>query len=169
MVGEQPAEPSIEVQNLRSDAQKDALGGRRTVWRVTTNVEHEGETKGNEQQVAFVREYFVKAEAELPEDHDGILALMDGRLTLSASTGEPKVFYYKTDDPVPRVMEESLDVERLKFQRSEREHSPGRQQAVFQAGWYLRRPGARVERDTRTQRRRIGGYSSYQQVAERLG
>ena len=121
MVGEQPAEPSIEVQNLRSDAQKDALGGRRTVWRVTTNVEHEGETKGNEQQVAYVREYFVKAEAELPEDHDGILALMDGRLTLSASKGEPKVFYYKTDVPVPRVMEESLDVERLKFQRSEGE------------------------------------------------
>ena len=55
MVGEQPAEPSIEVQNLRSDAQKDALGGRRTVWRVTTNVEHEGETKGNEQQVAYVK------------------------------------------------------------------------------------------------------------------
>ena len=39
MVGEQPAEPSIEVQNLRSDAQKDVLGGRRTVWRVTTNAE----------------------------------------------------------------------------------------------------------------------------------
>ena len=37
----------------------------------------------------------MKAEAELPEDHDSILALMDGRLTLSASTGEPKVFYNK--------------------------------------------------------------------------
>ena len=42
MVGEQPAEPAIEVQNLRSDAQKDALGGRRTVWRVTTNVVESG-------------------------------------------------------------------------------------------------------------------------------
>ena len=118
MVGEQPAEPSIEAQNLWSDAQKDALGGQRAVWRVTTNVGHEGETKGDEQQVAYVREYFVKAGAGLPKDHDGILALMDGRFTLPASTGEPKVFYYKTDAPVPRVMEESLDVERLKFQRS---------------------------------------------------
>ena len=73
----------------------DAAVARRTVWRVTTNVEHEGETKGNEQQVNYVREHFVKAEAELPEDHDSILALMDGRLALSASTGELKVFYNK--------------------------------------------------------------------------
>ena len=58
-------------------------------------MEHEGETKGNEQQVAYVRDYFVKGEAELPEDHDSILARMDGRLTLSASTEEPKVFYDK--------------------------------------------------------------------------
>ena len=34
-------------------------------------------------EVAHVREHFVKAEAEFPEIHDGILALMDERLILS--------------------------------------------------------------------------------------
>ena len=98
MVGEQPAAPSIEVQSLRSDAQEDAFGGRHTVWRVTTSVEREGETNGNDQQVAYVREYFVKAEAELPENHDGILALMDENPIPSAGTGEPKAFYSKKKD-----------------------------------------------------------------------
>ena len=52
MVGEQPAELSVEEQNLLSVAHKNALRGRRAVWRVTTSVEHEGETKANEQHTA---------------------------------------------------------------------------------------------------------------------
>ena len=61
--------------------------------------------KGNEQQVAYVTEYFVKAEAELPEIHDGILALMDERLILSArcSTTRPT-------SPFTRVVEEIVEV-----------------------------------------------------------
>ena len=46
----------------------------------------------------------MKAEAELPEIHDGILALMDESLILSASTGEPKVFYYKTTGDYYRIL-----------------------------------------------------------------
>ena len=106
MVGEQPAGPSIEVQSLRSDAQEDAFGGPRTVWRVTTSVEREEETNGNVQQVAYVREYFVKAEAELPENHDDILALMDENPIPSADTGEPKVFYSKKKDDCYRFPSE---------------------------------------------------------------
>ena len=81
-MGEQPVELSVEGRNMLSVAEKKALGSRRVFWRVTTSVEHQGETKGNEQQVAYAREYFVKAEAELPEIHDGILTLMDEPVVL---------------------------------------------------------------------------------------
>ena len=69
-----------------------------------------------------VREYFVKAEAKLPQVHDGILTLMDQNLISLASTGEPKVFYCKTngdyyrflagcaaDDPKSKVAENAVD------------------------------------------------------------
>ena len=123
MVGEQPAELSVEEQNLLSVAHKNALGGRRALWRVTTSVEHEGETKSNTQQAASAREYDDKLEGELQNVYEGILALMDESLIPSASTGEPKVFYYKTKgdyyrflaefatgDPKRKVAQDAVDV-----------------------------------------------------------
>ena len=118
----QPVELSGEEQNVLSAVYENAVGSRRAAWRRVTIVEHEGETKGNEQQAAHVREYFVKAEAELPEIHDGILTLMDKNRIPSASTGEPKVFYYKTNgeyfrflagcatgDPKSKVAQDAVD------------------------------------------------------------
>ena len=66
MAGEQPVDCSGEEQTLQSAVRQDAAGSRRAAWRVTTSVEHEGETEGN-----------------------------DENLIPSASKGEQKLFYYK--------------------------------------------------------------------------
>ena len=86
------AERSIEERDQLPVECENAVGGRRRVWCVITSVEPKGETEACEQQAAGARKYATKV-------CDGILALMDGRVILSASTGEPKVFYDKTDVP----------------------------------------------------------------------
>ena len=73
-VGEQPVELSGEEHNLQS---ANAVGGRRATWRIIKSVDHEGETKGNEQQAAYAREYAVEVEAEVQKTCVGILALME--------------------------------------------------------------------------------------------
>ena len=86
------AEHSIEERDQLPVECENAVGGRRRVWCVITSVEPKGETEACEQQAADARKYAAKV-------CDGILALMDGRVILSARTGEPKVFYDKTDVP----------------------------------------------------------------------
>ena len=60
MAGEQPVELSGEEQTLQSAVRQNAAGSRRAAWRVNTSVEYEGETEGNEQEAAYMRECFVK-------------------------------------------------------------------------------------------------------------
>ena len=93
--GEQPAELSGEERILLSAVYENAVGSRRAAWGIITIVEHEGETKGDEQEAVNAREYAVKVEAGLQKISDGIFALMDQDLIPSESTGEPKVFHYK--------------------------------------------------------------------------
>ena len=88
-----------------------AVDSRRATWRIIARTEVET-THAYEQQVVYVREYLVKAEAELPEVHDGILTLMDENLMFSASTGEPKVFYNKTNGDYYRFLEEPVVLQR---------------------------------------------------------
>ena len=97
--GEQPAELPIEERDQLPIECENAVGGRRGAWCVITSVEPKGKTEACEQQAADARKYAAKV-------CDDILALIDENLVLSASGGVPKVFYYKTDVPVPRVMEE---------------------------------------------------------------
>ena len=97
-----------------------AVGNRRAGWRVIARVEQK-----NAQQAAYVREYFVKAEAELPEIFGGIFALMEKNIIPSASAGESKELYYKMKSdcyryvvrvvaiPAPQIMEEIMEVIRL--------------------------------------------------------
>ena len=66
------------------------VGTRRLAWRFIASVEQKERTKAHEQQAADARKYAAKV-------CDGILTLIDEDLILSASTGEPKVFYYKTE------------------------------------------------------------------------
>ena len=106
MVGEQPAELSVDERNLPSVAYRNAVGRRRPAWRIVASVEHERETKGNEQQTAHVRECAVKLEANFQKFCDGILALMDENLVPSASAGESKVLY-KIKSNVSRYLAES--------------------------------------------------------------
>ena len=81
--------------------------------------------EGNEQPATHTTEYVAKVEAEFPEVRDGILAVMDGNLVPSASTGMSKELYFKTKGdyhrleervvamPVPKIMEEIMDVIQL--------------------------------------------------------
>ena len=87
-------EETIEVDKLNG-----AVGGRRRVWCVITSVDLKDKTESYEQQAADERKCAAKV-------CDGILTLNDENLIPSASRGEPKVFYYKTDIPCPRGMEE---------------------------------------------------------------
>jgi hypothetical protein len=52
-------------------------------------------TKGNEAQAASARVYGAEVEAELRNNCDTILALLDSNLIIKSSTGESKVFYQK--------------------------------------------------------------------------
>ena len=106
-MGEQRAELSVEERNLLSVAYKNAVGGRRAVWRIITSVEQKEKTEGDQQQAAFAREFVVEVAAELQKICDGILVLMDKSLIPSASTGEPKkVFYFKMKGDCCRYLAE---------------------------------------------------------------
>ena len=96
---ERISELSIEERDSLSITHKDAVGSRRAAWGISTNVEQKEMTKVHQKKAADARKYAAKV-------CDGILTLIDENLIPSASRGELKVFYYKTDVPVPRVMEE---------------------------------------------------------------
>ena len=71
------------------------VGGRSGAWRFIASVEQKENFKGNEQLTEYATEHVVKVGTELPGVRDGILALMDENLFPSASTREPKAFYYE--------------------------------------------------------------------------
>ena len=78
-----------------ADHMVDAAGNRRATWRIIASVEQTGETKGNEQQAPYEREYVVKGEDGLRKICDGIFALMDNNLIPLARAEESKVLDYK--------------------------------------------------------------------------
>merc|ERR1712119_149094 len=94
-VGGLDAELSVEERNLLSVAYKNAVGSRRAAWRIISSVEQKEDTKGNQEQAVFAKEYRGKVEAELQKICDEILELLDKSLIAKASTGESKVFYQK--------------------------------------------------------------------------
>jgi 14-3-3 protein epsilon len=53
------------------------------------------EGKGNESQVALIKEYRQKIEAELGKICEDILEVLEKHLIPSAQSGESKVFYHK--------------------------------------------------------------------------
>merc|ERR1712127_969482 len=76
-------------------AYKNAVGSRRTAWRIISSVEQKEKSKGNGEQAEHAKEYRQKVEQELQKICDTILGLLDGNLINKASTGESKVFYQK--------------------------------------------------------------------------
>lgn len=88
-------ELSVEERNLLSVAYKNVIGARRASWRIVTSIEQKEESKGNESQVALIKEYRQKIEDELAKICDDILEVLEKHLIPSAETGESKVFYHK--------------------------------------------------------------------------
>ena|ERR1043166_638856 len=88
-------ELTVEERNLLSVAYKNVIGARRASWRIVSSIEQKEESKGNETQVGFIKEYRSKIEEELTKICDDILEVLDNHLIPSAATGESKVFYHK--------------------------------------------------------------------------
>jgi len=99
-------ELSVEERNLLSVAYKNVIGARRASWRIVTSIEQKEESKGNEQQVALIKEYRQKIEAELAKICEDILEVLDKHLIPSAQSGESKVFYHKMKGDYHRYLAE---------------------------------------------------------------
>lgn len=107
-------ELSVEERNLLSVAYKNVIGARRASWRIVSSIEQKEEAKGNESQVALIREYRSKIETELTKICDDILAVLTNHLIPSAISGESKVFYYKMKGDYHRYLAEFATNDRRK-------------------------------------------------------
>merc|ERR1712232_630289 len=100
---------SVEERNLLSVAYKNAVGSRRAAWRIITSVQQKENTKGNEENAKWAKEYCTKVETELQKICDTILGLLDGDLIKQATSGESKVFYQKMKADYYRYIAEFSD------------------------------------------------------------
>jgi 14-3-3 protein epsilon len=90
-----PEELSVEERNLLSVAYKNAVGSRRAAWRIITSVMNKEQSKGNEINAGYAKEYCTKVETELDKICTTILTVLDKNLIPKASSDESKVFYQK--------------------------------------------------------------------------
>jgi len=88
-------ELTVEERNLLSVAYKNAVGSRRAAWRIITSVEAKENSKGNDEQANYAKEYCGTVEKELRDICDTILALLNENLVPKAGSGESSVFYLK--------------------------------------------------------------------------
>jgi len=99
-------ELSVEERNLLSVAYKNVIGARRASWRIVTSIEQKEESKGNDAQVALIKDYRRKIEEELAKICEDILEVLDKHLIPSAQSGESKVFYHKMKGDYHRYLAE---------------------------------------------------------------
>ncbi|KAL2013077.1 hypothetical protein VTN00DRAFT_602 [Thermoascus crustaceus] len=114
VVASSDQELSVEERNLLSVAYKNVIGARRASWRIVTSIEQKEESKGNEAQVALIKDYRQKIETELAKICEDILDVLDKHLIPSAQTGESKVFYHKMKGDYHRYLAEFAVGERRK-------------------------------------------------------
>jgi 14-3-3 protein epsilon len=88
-------ELSVEDRNLLSVAYKNSISGRRSAWRGLESLEKKAESKGQTQQLAYIREYKVKIRAELINICNDLIQLLDNTLIPKSQSAEAKVFYHK--------------------------------------------------------------------------
>ena len=88
-------ELSVEERNLLSVEYFPYNATSPASWRIVTSIEQKEESKGNESQVALIKEYRQKIEAELGKICEDILEVLEKHLIPSAQSGESKVFYHK--------------------------------------------------------------------------
>ncbi|KAG0465733.1 hypothetical protein HPP92_019897 [Vanilla planifolia] len=99
-------ELTVEERNLLSVAYKNVIGARRASWRIISSIEQKEESRGNEVNVALIKDYRGKIEAELGKICEGILKLLDSHLIPSAAVAESKVFYLKMKGDYHRYLAE---------------------------------------------------------------
>ena len=88
-------ELTIEDRNLLSVAYKNAVGTRRTAWRVLSSIETKEESKGS-QFLNLLRDYKSNIEKELDKICNEIIELLDTKLINSAkNNAQSRVFYQK--------------------------------------------------------------------------
>merc|ERR1711976_1025757 len=107
-------ELTVEERNLLSVAYKNVIGARRASWRIISSIEQKEESKGNDKNVATIKEYRTKVEKELEDICKDILEVLDKHLIPSATTGESKVFYYKMKGDYHRYLAEFATGDRRK-------------------------------------------------------
>ena len=86
---------NIEERNLLSVAYKNAVGSRRTAWRVLSSIESKEESKGSE-NLPILKDYKNTIEKELSKICKEIIELLDNNLIESAKENpQSEVFYQK--------------------------------------------------------------------------
>ncbi|KAH9324371.1 hypothetical protein KI387_004549, partial [Taxus chinensis] len=96
----------MEERNLLSVAYKNAIGSRRSSWRIISSIEQTEEIKGNEGFLGILRDYRLKVEMELERICGSIIKLLDSYLIPNADSGESKVFYFKMKGDYHRYLAE---------------------------------------------------------------
>mmetsp|Transcript_39904 Transcript_39904/g.113978 ORF Transcript_39904/g.113978 Transcript_39904/m.113978 type:complete len:253 (-) Transcript_39904:112-870(-) len=102
-------ELNAEERNLLAVAYKQAVGLRRSSWRIVANVEHREENNGNVMTTAAARAYRKKIESELKTLCQTILALLTDHLIPKASTPDAKVALHKAQGDYHRYIAEITD------------------------------------------------------------
>eukprot|EP00933_Yihiella_yeosuensis_P080450 TRINITY_DN93873_c0_g1_i1.p1 TRINITY_DN93873_c0_g1~~TRINITY_DN93873_c0_g1_i1.p1 ORF type:complete len:242 (+),score=71.42 TRINITY_DN93873_c0_g1_i1:126-851(+) len=102
-------ELDIEERNLLAVAFKQAVGQRRSSWRIVCAAEQAEQAKGNAMTTASARAYRKRIENELTGLCQTILALLTDRLIPGATTAEAKVGFYKAQGDYYRYTAEIKD------------------------------------------------------------
>ncbi|TYZ69084.1 hypothetical protein PybrP1_011403 [[Pythium] brassicae (nom. inval.)] len=90
-------ELTVEERTLLAVAYKNVIGARRASWRVVSAIENKGRLGGDSVAAASsIKAYRLKIERELTELCGDMLATVDKHLIPKASSGEGRVFFYKT-------------------------------------------------------------------------
>jgi 14-3-3 protein epsilon len=106
-VGRSGNELSVEERKLLSVAYKNAVGSRRAARRITTSVELEETSKGNDGFAARAREYRDKVDDEVQKLCITVVGLLERSLIPKASDGESAVFYLQMKAGFHRHIAES--------------------------------------------------------------
>lgn len=108
-----------EERNLLAVAYKQAVGHRRSAWRIISNAEMREEQLGNDDNAACARNYRKKVEAEMKTLCHTVLALLTDHLIPRARSAEAKVSYHKAQGDYYRYIAEiSDDVDKTRAMQS---------------------------------------------------
>lgn len=97
-------ELSVEERNLLSVAYKNTLGGRRSAWRIVSEIENEAQ--GDEQKVKTARTYREVIEDEIGAVCYSMVGLLDDYLLPNVKETESRVFYLKMKGDYYRFLAE---------------------------------------------------------------